>query len=201
SNYRGWLHKLLRGDIAELTEGLSALAKEQGFPYWTAVATCYRAGATAQGREAEAVALFEEGVRALSARSARIAVGWWAALVAPVLDAADAETLLAEQLRQVEATDERWCEADIYRLRGEIVWRRGDLSTAEAYLQEAVAIARRQEARHWELRASTSLARLWRDQGKRSEARDLVAPVYGWVTEGSDMPDLKEAKGLLDELA
>jgi predicted ATPase len=108
---------------------------------------------------------------------------------------------LAEQLRQVEATDERWCEADIYRVRGEIARRRSDLRTAEAHLIKAIAIARRQEARHWELGAATSLARLWRDQGKRTEARDLLAPIYGWFTEGFDTPDLKEAKSLLDELA
>jgi predicted ATPase len=126
---------------------------------------------------------------------------WWATLVAPVLDASNAETLLAEQLRQVEATDERWCEADIHRVRGEIAWRRLDLGAAEGHLIEAITIARRQDARHWELRAATSLVRLWRHQAKRAEARDLLAPIYGWFTEGFDTADLKEAKALLDELA
>ena len=198
---RAWLRHLLREDTPELTEELAMLAKEQGFPYWSAVATLYRAVAGAQrGAQSEAAPLFEEGVRALRAIGTLSVAPWWAALVAPVLDASHAETLLAEQLRQVEATDERWCEADIYRLRGELARRRVDLRTAEAYLQEAVAIARRQEARHWELRAATSLARLWRDEGKRIEGRELLAPVYGWFTEGFATPDLKEARALLDEL-
>jgi tetratricopeptide (TPR) repeat protein len=197
---RGWLLHLLRDDGAELTEELAVLAKEQGFPNWTAVAIAHRAGAVARrGEQVEAVALFEEGVRAARAIGAVTLIPWWATLVAPALDAADAETLLAEQLHQVEATDERWCEADIYRVRGEIARRRGDLRTAEAHLIKAIAIARRQEAPHWELRAATSLARLWRGEGKRTEARDLLAPVYGWFTEGFDTPDLKDAKTLLKE--
>jgi predicted ATPase len=199
---RGWLNQLLREDTARQIEELAVLAKEQGFPYWTAVVTLYRAVAAAhRGEQSEAAPLFEGGVRALRAIGTISVVPWWAALVAPVLDASYAETLLAEQLRQVETTDERWCEADIYRVCGEIARRRGDPRMAEAYLREAVAIALRQEARHWELRAAISLARLWRDQGRRAEARDLLAPIYGWFTEGFDTPDLKEAKALLEELA
>jgi tetratricopeptide (TPR) repeat protein len=199
---RAWLNQLLRENTpTQLTEELAVLAKEQGFPYWTGVVTLHRAVAAAnRGERSEAAALFEKGIRAQRAIGTIFMQPWWAALVAPVLDASDAETLLAEQLRQVEATDERWCEADIYRVRGEIARRCGDLRTAEAHLSEAIAIARRQEARHWELRASTSLARLRRDRGKRTEARDLLAPIYGWFTEGFDTPDLKEAKALLDEL-
>jgi predicted ATPase len=199
---RAWLDQLLRENFTQLTEELAVLVKEQGWPYWTGVVTLHRAVAAAdRGERSEAAALFEKGIRAQRAIGTISVAPWWAACVAPVLDASDAETLLAEQLRQIEATDERWCEADIYRLRGEIARRRGDLRAAEAYLREAVAITLRQEARHWELRASTSLARLWRDQGKRTEARDLLAPIYGWFTEGFDTPDLKDAKALLDELA
>ena len=75
-----------------------------------------------------------------------------------------------------------------------------DASKAEAYFERAIAIAREQKAKSWELRAATSLARLWRDQGKRQQARDLLAPIYGWFTEGFDTLDLKQAKALLDEL-
>jgi hypothetical protein len=200
---RAWLDQLLRENSAtQLTEELAVLAKEQGFPYWTGAVTLQRAVAAAhRGERSEAAALFEKGIRAQRAIGAISVEPWWAACVAPVLDASHAETLLSEQLRQVEATDERWCEADIYRLRGEIAWRCGNLRTAEAHLIKAIAIARRQEAPHWELRAATSLARLSRDQGKRTEACDLLAPIYGWFTEGFDTPDLKEAKALLDELA
>jgi len=76
-----------------------------------------------------------------------------------------------------------------------------DTAKAEAYFDRALAVARQQQARSWELRAAMSMARLWRDQGKRQEARNLLAPVYGWFTEGFDTLDLKEAKGLLEELA
>jgi len=76
-----------------------------------------------------------------------------------------------------------------------------DAAKAEAYFERALAIARAQQAKSWELRAATSMARLWRDQGKRDKARELLAPVYGWFTEGFDTPDLKQAKALLNELA
>jgi predicted ATPase len=199
---RAWLNQVLRENTpTQLTDELAVLAKEQGYPYFTGVVTLHRAVAAAnRGERSEAAALFEEGIRAQRAIGTTSIAPWWAALVAPVLDVGDAETLLEEQLRQIERTDERWCEADIYRLRGEISRRRGDLRTAEAHLINAIAIARRQEAPHWELRAATSLARLWRDQGKRTEARDLLAPVYGWFTEGFDTPAIKDAKALLDEL-
>ena len=87
------------------------------------------------------------------------------------------------------------------RVRGRLLVAGGDLTAAEASFQQAVAIARRQNAKLWELRTATSLARLWRDQGKRTEARALLAPVYGWFAEGLDTPVLQDAKALLDELA
>jgi predicted ATPase len=103
----------------------------------------------------------------------------------------------------VETTKERWYEADIHRTAGEIalILPEHDVAKAEACFEHALAVARQQQARSWELRASMSMARLWRDQGKRNEARDLLAPVYGWFTEGFDTLDLKEAKFLLEELA
>ena len=103
----------------------------------------------------------------------------------------------------VEKTNERWFEADIYRIAGMVALmsRQQDLAKAEAYFERALTVARQQQAKSWELRAATSMARLWRDQGKRKEARELLVPVYGWFTEGFDTVDLKEAKTLLDELA
>jgi predicted ATPase len=102
----------------------------------------------------------------------------------------------------VEATEERWCEAEVQRLAGEIplLMPPPDEAKAEAYFVRALAIAREQQAKSWELRAAMSMARLWRDQGKRRPAHDLLAPVYGWFTEGFDTLDLKQAKALLDEL-
>jgi predicted ATPase len=103
----------------------------------------------------------------------------------------------------METTKERWCEAEINRVAGEIALKspEPDAAKAEAYFERALTVAREQQAKSWELRAGMSMGRLWRDQGKRDAARDLLAPVYGWFTEGFDTLDLKEAKTLLDELA
>jgi len=102
----------------------------------------------------------------------------------------------------VETTKERWWEAEVNRIVGEIALLspEADAAKAEAYFERALTVARAQQAKSWELRAAMSMARLWRDQGKRDEPRDLLAPVYGWFTEGFDTLDLKEAKALLDEL-
>ena len=103
----------------------------------------------------------------------------------------------------VETTKETWFEADVHRIAGEIALKspEPDAAKAEAYFERALTVARLQQAKSWELRAAMSMARLWRDQGKRDEARDLLTPVYGWFTEGFDTRDLKEAKALLEELA
>ena len=101
----------------------------------------------------------------------------------------------------VQATKETLCEAEVHRVAGEIALLSPDVVKAEAYFERALVIARQQQAKSWELRAATSLTRLWRDQGKVQQARELLAPIYGWFTEGFDTRDLKEAKALLDELA
>ena len=108
---------------------------------------------------------------------------------------------LAEAAQIIETSDERFYEAELQRLRGEVLNAVGDGAAAEQNYHQALATAKRQSAKTLELRAATSLARLWCDQGKRDEARDLLAPVYGWFTEGFDTLDLKEAKTLLDELS
>jgi predicted ATPase len=115
----------------------------------------------------------------------------------------DAWRCIGEAITAVETTQERWCEAEVHRTAGEIALksREPDAAKAEAYFERALTVAREQQAKSWELRASMSLARLWRDQGKVREARELLAPVYGWFTEGFDTRDLKEAKALLQELA
>ena len=108
---------------------------------------------------------------------------------------------LAEAARIVETTDERVYEAELlHRVPGDLLNAAGDRSGAERHYRQAIAVAERQSAKLFQLRASTSLARLWRDQGKRAEARDLLGPIYNWFTEGFDAPDLKDAKALLDEL-
>jgi predicted ATPase len=103
----------------------------------------------------------------------------------------------------VEKTKERLSEAEVNRTAGEIALlsHEADAPQAEAYFERALAVARQQQAKSWELRATISLARLWRDQGKVQQARELLAPVYGWFTEGFDTRDLNEAKALLEELS
>ncbi len=114
----------------------------------------------------------------------------------------DAWRCVGEALTVVETTNERWCEADILRMAGEIALLspEHDAAKAQAYFERALAVARAQQAKSWELRAVMSMARLWRVQGKRLQAHDLLGPVYGWFTEGFDTLDLKQAKTLLDEL-
>jgi predicted ATPase len=115
----------------------------------------------------------------------------------------DAQRCVGEAITTVEATNARLWEAEVHRTAGEIALKSSvtDTAKAEAYFERALAIAREQKAKSWELRAAMSLARLWRNQGERDQARDLLAPVYGWFTEGHDTLDLKDAKALLDELA
>ena len=102
--------------------------------------------------------------------------------------------------RPSKRTGERWFAAELNRHKGQLLLRQGHSDAAKELYREALSIARTQEAKLWELRAASSLAQLWRDQGRRAEARDLLAPVYGWFTEGFETPDLKETKALLEEL-
>jgi predicted ATPase len=115
----------------------------------------------------------------------------------------DARRCIGEAMTAMEATQESWIEAELNRVAGEIVLLEAQLNPAraEAFFQRALAVARQQQAKSSELRAAMSLARLWRDQDKMQQARELLAPVYGWFTEGFDTRDLKEAKALLEELA
>ena len=115
----------------------------------------------------------------------------------------DARRCIGEAMAAMEKAKERWCEAEVNRVAGEIelLLPEPDPAKAEACFDRALAIAREQRAKSWELRAAMSKARLWRDQGRRSQARDLLAPVYGWFPEGLGTLDLKQAKALLDELA
>jgi predicted ATPase len=114
----------------------------------------------------------------------------------------DARRCISEAITAVKTTKETVWEAEVHRMAGEITLKspEPDAAKAEAYFERALAVAREQQAKSWELRAATSMARLKRDQGKRLQARDLLAPVYGWFTEGFDTLDLKEGKALLDEL-
>jgi len=115
----------------------------------------------------------------------------------------DARRCIDEAITTTDTTEEMWSEAELNRMAGEIALMspEPDAAKAEAYFERALGVARAQQAKSWELRAAMSMARLWRDQGKPQQARELLAPVYGWFTEGFDTRDLKEAKVLLEELA
>ena len=115
----------------------------------------------------------------------------------------DARCCIGEAMAAAETARERWCEAEVIRVAGEIALLspEPDLAKAEADFERALVVAREQQARSWELRAAMGMARLWRDQGRRPQARDILAPVYGWFTEAFGTLDLKQAKAMLDELA
>ena len=113
----------------------------------------------------------------------------------------EAVTLLDDALQLVERTGERWLEPELHKHKGQLLLRQGHAEAAEELYRKALSIAKEQEAKLWELRAAVSLARLRRDRGNRSEARHLLAPIYGWFTEGFETRDLKEAKALLDALS
>jgi predicted ATPase len=198
----------LVGDNAALderTDELVAVATEQGFPFWRAQGTIFRGWVKVEnGDVAEGISLLRSGSAAFRATGAELWMPHYIALLARACEIAgqieEAVGLLDDALQTVERTGERWFAAELNRHKGEVLLQQGDTEAAEELYLIALSIAREQEAKMWELRAAGSLARFRRDQGRRAEARDLLAPVYGWFTEGFGTPDLKEAKALLDEL-
>jgi predicted ATPase len=153
-----------------------------------------------------AVQTLTSGITAYRSTGATVLVPWFLSHLAEGYAGLgqfdDARRCIGEAMTEIETTKGRWCEADIHRIAGEIGLTSPDrdAAKAEAHFYRALAIARQQQAKSWELRAAMSMARLWRDQGKRAAARDLLASIYGWFTEGFDTLDLKQAKALLEEL-
>ena len=160
-----------------------------------------------QGQGEEGMAQVRQGIAAWRATGAALFVPYFCTLLAEVSahlgHTEDGLQALAEAHTLVEQHEERWWEAEICRLRGVLLLRQPGTPQAEAetWLQRALDVARRQEAKSLELRAAMSLSRLWQQQGKRAEAHELLAPIYGWFTEGFDTADLQEAKALLEELS
>ena len=201
----------LRGEVAlcrERAESALALATEQVLPYWAAYAIVLSGWALVEeGQEEEGLVRLRAGIDANRATGAKVREPQWLALLAEAcLDTGRVEeglSAVGEALVVTEQTGARYREAEFDWLEGELrlAAKQPDESGAEASFRKAIAIARAQEAKSWELRAATSLARLLARQGRRVEARDLLAPVYGSFTEGFDTPDLKGAKALLDQLA
>jgi predicted ATPase len=190
--------------IGEWVDELSAVATEQGFPFWQAQGAIHRGWVKLKnGDVAEGVCLLRSGWIAYRATGAKIWAPYYIALLAKAREIGgqieETLTLLDDALQIVE-TAERWFEAELNRHKGELLLRQGQADAAEELYRKALGIAGEQEAKLWELRAAASLARLRRDQGRPAEARNLLAPVYGWFAEGFDTADLKEAKALLDQL-
>jgi len=183
------------------------LASEHGFPYWAAFGRILQGWAVAQtGQATTGIADIRDGLAASEATGTRVRAPLFLTLLAEALALAgkveEGLATLDEALAKAVASGERGWDAEIHRLRGELTGRLPypDPAKAEDSFRTALAIAREQGTRGYELRAATSLARLWREQGRRAEGRDLLTPLYGWFTEGFDTADLKEAKRLLDDL-
>jgi class 3 adenylate cyclase/tetratricopeptide (TPR) repeat protein len=184
---------------------LIALADERASPYWKAL------GAASRGEIFALTESASDAVRAITSAGASLrSIGaslyeprrlWHLAIAyAELGQADDARRCIDDAIDKVERSKEKWCEAEVHRIAGEIALKSPAPEKAEKHFERALGVARQQQAKSWELRAAMSLARLWRDQGKVQQARELLAPVYNWFTEGFDTRDLKEAKALLDEL-
>jgi predicted ATPase len=196
-----------RAAAAARAQEVVALAEEIGSLYWKAYGLMNQGSVLAlAGRTSDGIEMLISGIAAFRATGATL----WIPFGLPHLARAHAELgqfeaawrCIGEAMNLAETTKEIWCEAEIHRTAGEIALMspESDAAKAQVYFERALAVARGQQAKSWELRAAMSLARLKRDHGKRDAAHDLLAPVYNWFTEGFDTLDLKEAQALLDEL-
>jgi predicted ATPase len=188
-------------------EELVALADEKGSAFWKAHGMLRQGHLVAlNGKASDAVRVITSGITAYRPTGSTM----WLPLYMSQLASAyaelgqfdDAWRCVGEAMTVADTSKEKWCNAEINRVAGQIALKSPEAATpkAEEYFEHALAVARQQQAKSWELRAAMSLARLWRDQGKPRQARELLAPIYGWFTEGFDTLDLKEAKALLSEL-
>jgi predicted ATPase len=184
------------------------LADEKGAALWKALATMQKGSVFALSEKvSEGIEMITSGITAYRSTGSRVYLPiFWSHLSSAYAQLGqfdDAWRCIGEAMTAVETTKERWYEAEINRIRGEIALKLPQLgpSQAEAYFERALSVARAQQAKSWELRAAMSMARLWRGRAKRNEARDLLAPVYSGFTEGFDTYDLREAKALVHELA
>jgi predicted ATPase len=192
--------------LDERAKQLVAVASEQGFSFWHAQGAIYRGWIEVRiGDLTTGTALLRDGLTAYRVTGGQLYLPHYTFLLAAACLMAghveQALDLLNDALEIVERTGERWFATELNRHKGELLLHQGDPEAAEDLYRKALSIAKDQGAKLWELRATASLARLRRDQGRRTDAHDLLAPVYNWFTEGFDTPDLKEAKALLAELA
>jgi predicted ATPase len=198
------------GNYAEantIIDELIALTDQTGSLFWGAWGVMQRGCVLAlTGKASDAVQTITSGITAWRSTGSTAMIpsylSYLAQAHAELGQFDNASRCIGEAMNALETTKERWHEAEVNRIAGEIVLLppESDTAKAEAYFERALAVAREQQAKSWELRAATSMARLWRDQGKRQQARGLLASVYDWFTEGFDTLDLKEARSLLDAL-
>ena len=208
--YQSSVTRMLCGDCTAAnteTDELLALADLKTASQWASLAVLNKGCLLVLTEKAsDAVQMINSGIATHRAKGSTSWVPFYLSFLgvayAQLHQFTEARCCIDEAMMAVETTKEGWFEAEVYRIAGEIalISPTPDTAKAEAYFERALTVARAQQAKSWELRAAMSIARLWRDQGKRGEARDLLAPVYGWFTEGFDTLDLKEAKALLDEL-
>jgi predicted ATPase len=191
----------------ECAEAAISLATDQGFPFWIAIGSILRGWALVQqGQIKEGIEQLHQGLRAHRATGAELDRPYLLALLADAYGTIGKTeaglTALAEALTLADTTGERFYEPERYRLKGTFLLQQSSSNhtEAETCFHHALDIARSQQAKSFELRTATSLARLWQQQGKHQAAHDLLASVYGWFTEGFDTADLKDAKALLDAL-
>jgi len=197
--------------VQELTEAGIVFANEQGFSSWVAVGIILRGWTlTEQGQVEEGIAQMRQGLAARRAAGPEHVRPYLFALLAEaygrVGQAEEGLGVLAEALAMVDKNGERMYEAELYRLKGQLTLQskvpspKSQAEEAEECFRNAIEIARKQQVKSLELRATTSLARLWQQQGKQKDAHQMLAEIYGWFTEGFDTKDLQEAKALLEEL-
>ena len=207
---QAWFPYMCCGDYATanaIIDELATLADEKGSLTQKIAAVIAQGALLAVTNEAtDAVHTLSSGFNAWRSTESAVMVPYslpyLASAYAEIGQLDEAWRCTTEATTAIETTNERWSEAEINRMAGEIALKspEPDVAKAQGYFERALAVARQQQAKSWELRAATSMAQLWRDQGKRNEARELLAPVYGWFSEGFDTRDLKEAKALLVEL-
>ena len=204
-----WLHYLRReaSVVQELADTLLTLATTHGLPLYAGYGTCWRGWALAmQGESAAGLVQLRQGMATVLAAGQELARSLCLLLLAEATGHAgqveDGLRLLSEALTVLKANGQGDLLAEAYRLEGTLLLHQAvpEADRAEARFQQALAVARRQQAKSLELRAAMSLARLWQQQGKHGEARQLLADVYGWFTEGFDTANLQEARALLEEL-
>jgi len=209
-NFSAWTH-IHCGNYAAakaLVDEFSALKDQTGSLFWGAWGMMQQGCLLAlTGKTPDAVQTITSGVTAMQSTGTTMWMPLWLSYLtranAEIGQFDNARRCIGEAMAAVETAKERWCEAEVNRIGGEIALLspEPDLAIAEAHFARALAVAREQQAKSWELRAAMSIARLWRERGRRPQARDILAPIYGWFTEGFGTLDLKQAKAMLDELA